>query len=215
MRILRGEQERLVRNLMYSKYCELIENAEWRPMKEVAPIIRREIEINEQKSYAELGIRSFGKGTFHKPPLAGIEVGTKRLYAIKPKDLLFSNVFAWEGAIAVATANDDNRYGSHRFISCKTDENQAIPEFLWFHFLTEKGLEDINAASPGGAGRNKTLGLQKLEKIKVPIPPLSMQRDFIAIKTQLETLKIHQNTQLQAIEGLLPSMLDNVFKMVM
>ena len=143
--------------------------------------------------------------------MAGIDVGTKRLYAIKPKDLLFSNVFAWEGAIAVATANDDNRYGSHRFISCKTDDNQAIPEFLCFHFLTEKGLEDINAASPGGAGRNKTLGLQKLEKIKVPIPPLSMQQDFIAIKAKLETLKIHQHTQRQAIEGLLPSMLDRLF----
>jgi hypothetical protein len=47
-------------------------------------------------------IRSFGKGTFHKPPLSGSDVGTKRLYRIEPGDLLFSNVFAWEGAIAIA-----------------------------------------------------------------------------------------------------------------
>jgi hypothetical protein len=58
------------------------------------------------KSYAELGIRSFGNGTFQKPAITGLELGNKRIFKIEPWDLVFNNVFAWEGAIAVARAED-------------------------------------------------------------------------------------------------------------
>lgn len=77
-----------------------------------------------------LGIRSFGKGTFHKPPLSGSEAGTKPLYRIDPGDLLFSNVFAWEGAIAIAQPADTGRFGSHRFTTCRAASDVATAEFL-------------------------------------------------------------------------------------
>lgn len=54
------------------------------------------------REVSELGIRLFVKGTLHKPPLSGAEVGSKRLFSIEPGDLMFSNVFAREGAVAVA-----------------------------------------------------------------------------------------------------------------
>ena len=209
---LRAEQNKDLNNLAYSKYVELIDGVEWLPMSEVAPIVRREVAIKENEIYPELGIRSFGKGTFHKPSLSGLEVGTKTLYQIKAGDLMFSNVFAWEGAIAVAKEEDDNRFGSHRFISCVVKSEIAIAEFLCFHFLTEKGLEDINLASPGGAGRNKTLGLDKLMKIKVPVPALNEQREFVSLLHQItETKAIHHQTQ-QELNELLPSLLDKAFK---
>jgi hypothetical protein len=40
-------------------------------------------------SYPELGIRSFFKGTFHKPHLSALEIGSKRVFWIEPGDLLF------------------------------------------------------------------------------------------------------------------------------
>ncbi|MCC6473173.1 MAG: hypothetical protein IT514_05450 [Burkholderiales bacterium] len=81
---------------------EVIADATYRPMAEVAPLVRREVEIDREGSYPESGIRSFGKSTFHKPQLAGVEAGSKWLLRIEAGDLLSSNVFAWEGAIAVA-----------------------------------------------------------------------------------------------------------------
>ena len=78
-------------------------------LSEIAPITRRPIEVDASASYPELGIRSFGKGTFHKPALSGMNVGAKRLFRIEPGDLVFSNVFAWEGAVAVATNDDAER----------------------------------------------------------------------------------------------------------
>jgi type I restriction enzyme, S subunit len=90
-------------------------------MGDVAPLIRRSVEVNPESVYPELGIRSFGNGTFHKPALSGLELGGKRIFKIEAGDLLFNNVFAWEGAIAVVKREDGGRFGSHRFITCVPD----------------------------------------------------------------------------------------------
>lgn len=169
---------------------------------EIAPICRRPVAIDINASYPELGVRSFGRGTFHKPPLAGGDVGAKKLYAIAPGDLVFSNVFAWEGAVAVATPQDAGRFGSHRFIACKVDPKRADPKFICSYLTaSHEGLEQLQRASPGGAGRNRTLGLEKLVEIEVPLPPLSEQRAIVA---RLDALadKIRQLTaHLDAIEA--------------
>lgn len=147
-------------------------------LSEIAPITRRPIEVDASASYPELGIRSFGKGTFHKPALSGLNVGTKRLFRIEPGDLVFSNVFAWEGAVAVATNNDAERYGSHRFIACTVDKTRADARYLCHYLLSPAGILKLQAASPGGAGRNRTLGLSKLGEIEIPLPPIAVQRRF-------------------------------------
>ena len=69
-------------------------------MAEVAPLVRRPVEIDLDAAYPELGVRSFGRGTFHKPELPGVEVGNKKLFRICAGDLVFNIVFAWEGAVA-------------------------------------------------------------------------------------------------------------------
>jgi type I restriction enzyme S subunit len=144
-------------------------------MGEVAPLVRREVDVEPVENYPELGLRSFGKGTFHKPALTGEQVGSKRLFLIKAGDLLLSNVFAWEGAVAVAGPADDGRYGSHRYITCKVDPHIANVHFVARYLVTPAGLASIGLASPGGAGRNKTLGLAALADIQIPLPPLAEQ----------------------------------------
>jgi type I restriction enzyme, S subunit len=151
------------------------------PLADIAPIVRRAVDIQHDQDYPEMGIRSFGKGTFHKPPLAGADAGTKRLFRIEPGDLVFSNVFAWEGAIAVASTLDGERFGSHRFITCVVDSSRASAAFLKFYLTaSDEGQEQIRRASPGGAGRNRTLGVEKLGQVQVPLPPLEEQQAIVA-----------------------------------
>lgn len=209
---IRLEQSQEIKNLLYSKYIDLIGTADWISMNEVAPIIRREVDLIEDRLYPELGIKCFGKGTFHKPALSGFEIGTKKIFRIEKGDLVFSNVFAWEGGIAVAKEEDDNRFGSHRFISCLVDTQKALPDFLCYHFLSPKGLEDINACSPGGAGRNKTLGLNKLMQIKVPIPDISLQEEFITLLHNINTIRDQHSQTETEMTQLIPSLLNKAFK---
>jgi len=209
---LRDEQQHELRLLLRQQFRKAIADAPREPMGQVAPIVRRPIELDEETTYHELGIRSFGKGTFHKPGVPGLEVGTKKLYYIQPDDLLFSNVFAWEGAIAVAKPEDAGRVGSHRFISCLCNEEKALPEFLRYYFLTPEGMTQIIAASPGGAGRNKTLGLEKLERIQVPVPHPDIQRAFLALHSRIHQLIGTQHAAQAELDLLLPSALDRAFR---
>lgn len=203
--------ERHAEHLLALRFRDAVAHAPLRPMAEVAPLVRREQRIDLNGSYPELGIRSFGKGTFHKPPLSGAEVGTKRLYRIEPGDLLFSNVFAWEGAIAIAQAEDAGRFGSHRFITCHANPERTTAEFLRYYFLTDEGMLKINEASPGGAGRNRTLGLEKLMAINVPTPPLPIQQTFDRLHADVTALKARHAAIRQANAALLPATLERVF----
>ena len=181
-------------------------------MKDVAPLVRRSVNIKHEEEYYELGIRSFGKGTFHKPPISGIALGTKRIFQIMPGDLLFNIVFAWEGAVAVAKPKDAGRVGSHRFLTCLPKNGLATSTFLCFHFLTEQGLQQLGEASPGGAGRNRTLGLKALEEIIVPVPPLKKQIWFDGLQSRADAIKQLKEEAAAELDALLPSVLDKAFR---
>lgn len=207
---LREEQELKLLAALRSAFHTIEAKSDWVEMGKVAPLVRREVGIDLEGSYPELGIRSFGRGTFHKPAVLGMET-TKRLFEIHAGDLVFSNVFAWEGAIAVAQPEDHGRLGSHRFISCVCDKSRVLPDYLQFYFLTPGGLEKIGKASPGGAGRNRTLGIQKLADIKVPIVPLATQQEFKKLLDLRVTIQREAQSTNKRISALLPSLLDRIF----
>lgn len=203
--------ERAAEHLLALRFRDTIVDATLRSMAEVAPLVRREQSIELNGSYPELGIRSFGKGTFHKPPLSGSEVGSKRLFRIEAGDLMFSNVFAWEGAIAIAQSEDAGRFGSHRFITCQVNPELTTADFLRYYFLTDEGMLKIGEASPGGAGRNRTLGLNKLMAIEVPMPPLAAQQTFDRLQAEVAALKAKHTAIREANSALLPATLERVF----
>lgn len=211
-RRFRGEIDKDIRSMLIGAYLKIIEEAKYLLMAEVAPLVRRPVQIEISKQYYELGVRSFGKGTFHKPAIDGIAVGTKKIYRIEEGDLIFNNVFAWEGAVAVVKSKDHDRVGSHRFITCVSHEGVITSPFLCFHFLTNGGLEQLGAASPGGAGRNRTLGIKKLENIRVPVPSIGKQIWFDSIQAKVDELKKLQTETEKEVEQLIPSILDKAFK---
>ena len=192
-------------------FARIIANAPRVAMGEIAPLVRRPVVIDPDASYPELGVRSFGKGAFHKPALPGIEVGTKKLFTVGAGDLVFNIVFAWEGAVAVAADKDAGRVGSHRFLTCVPDPSRATSEFLRFWFLSEEGMLALGQASPGGAGRNRTLGIKALEAIKVPVPSLDAQLWFDSLQSKARAAKAAQAEATAHLDQLLPAMLNEVF----
>ncbi|HMN39643.1 MAG TPA: restriction endonuclease subunit S [Phycisphaerales bacterium] len=191
---------------------ELAKGAARRPLQQVAPVTRRPVKIDKGAMYPELGIRSFGRGTFHKPAISGANLGRKRLFHIRPGDLVFSNVFSWEGAIAVAKDEDEGRVGSHRFITCVPDPALATAEFLRSWLLTDEGMSFILEASPGAAGRNRTLGLKKLVAIPVPLPPLEAQQRLTQLSRHLADARQTQVTVAEELKSMLPAVLDLAFR---
>lgn len=203
--------ERDAEHLLALRFRDVIAEAPLRLMAEVAPAIRRTVDIDISQSYREVGARSFGKGLFVKPDFDGAEATWQKPVWIKPGDLVFSNIKAWEGAIAVASAVHDGCIASHRYITCVPDSTLTTAGFLAYYLLSEDGLEKVGLASPGTADRNRTLSLGNLGKIEVPLPPLAAQQAFNQLQAQVAALKAKHAGIRKANAALIPATLERVF----
>ena len=139
------------------------------PFSELVSRVRRPVDVEAERTYQEVGVRSHGKGTFLKDETTGAELGNKKVFWLTPGDLVFNIVFAWEGAIAVLGDDVDGRLASHRFPTFRGHADWAVP-FLHHYFRSEAGRQALRDYSPGGAGRNRTLNLTRLGSHKIPIP---------------------------------------------
>ncbi len=203
--------ERDADHLLALRFRDAIANTPMRPMAEVAPLVRREVAIDPQASYTELGVRSFYKGTFHRRTVAGSEFTWQKMFRVEEGDLIFSNIMAWEQAIALATPEDHGCVGNHRMLTCVADSEKAVPGFLAYYFMTDDGFAKVYAASPGTAARNRTLIAANLEAIEAPIPPLPIQQSFNRLQTEVAALKAQHAAIRAANASLLPATLERVF----
>jgi type I restriction enzyme, S subunit len=114
-------------------------------------------------------------------------------------------------AVAFAQPEDDGRVGLHRFLSCVPAPDTATVEFPRFYFSTREGLQKLAQASPGGAGRNRTLGLKKLEGLQVPLPPIGRQHWFDRLQTKAREARAIRACTAQDVEAMIPAMLHEIF----
>lgn len=167
-------------------------------VREVLELQRRQVNVDPAAEYGEIGIRSFGKGIFHKDLIKGIDLGSKRVFAVHPGDLVFSNVFAWEGAVALASSAEAGRIGSHRFMTYIPTDDGVDVSYLRYYFTSEAGVALLGGASPGSAGRNRTLAVDRFEAIEIPLPDIKDQRR-IAAHLDLVSGTIHRIRCLRSI----------------
>ena len=203
--------EREVSALLRKAFDQATEGADYLPMEQAAPLVRRPVDVQPDESYPELGVRSFGRGTFHKPSLVGSQLTWQRLFRVHEGDLVFSNIKAWEGAFAVAEPEDDNRVGSHRYLTCVPTPGLATACFICYYLQTHEGSEKMATASPGSADRNRTLGLKKLAAITVPVPSIEKQRWFDRMQAKVQALRRAHAETSGELDTLIPAMLHGVF----
>ncbi len=198
--------------LLAVRFREAITGAPYRPMAEVAPLARRGVGIVLEANYTELGVRSFYKGTFHRRTVPGSDFSWQDLYRVRTGDLIFSNIMAWEQAIAIAKPEDDGCVGNHRMLTCEANSDCAVPGFLWYYFTTPEGFQKVYAASPGTAARNRTITAPALMAIEVPVQPLAVQQTFDALQTKVAELKVRHAAIRQANAALVPATLERIFQ---
>jgi type I restriction enzyme S subunit len=199
------------------RFPEFREAGEWKKRKISSLLVRsvNPLSVEVEETYREIGIRSHGKGIFHKDPVLGKALGDKRVFRVEENAFVLNIVFAWEQAVAVTSVAERGMIASHRFPMYKPNERESDVDFIKYFFLTNKGKELLGIASPGGAGRNKTLGQKAFEKLEFLSPGrveeqiaiarcLSSVDDLLTAQTQkLAALKAHKKGLMQQ---LFPSM---------
>ena len=141
------------------------------------------VKIQPNQLYTQIGIRSHGKGLFYKEPVTGAALGNKSVFWIEPDCFIVNIVFAWEQAIGKTTQAEVGMIASHRFPMYRPIDNKVDINYLIAFFLTKRGTDVLEGASPGGAGRNKTLGQDRFSKSMVVLPPIEEQQKIAAILT--------------------------------
>lgn len=153
---------------------------------EVMSPIRRPVEVESRRKYREIGIRSHGRGIFHKDDVTGEALGSKRVFWVEPRCVVLNVIFAWEGAVAATGDGEAGMIASHRFPMFRPDPAQLDLAYIRLLMQSPRGTRVLAAMSPGGAGRNRTIGQEALRRILVPLPPIKEQHRIAAAILAME-----------------------------
>lgn len=162
----------------------------WVRFGHVATRINRPAALSESSSMVRLGLFNRGRGIFHKPAADEEGMGDSSFYFVEEGDLIISGQFAWEGAVAMATVNENGCVVSHRYPIYR-GANGVATEYLLAFLRSDLGAFVLNDTSRGSAGRNRPLNTSKLEKEKLPIPSGEFQQRIaiaIAFERQMKRL---------------------------
>lgn len=138
--------------------------------------MQRPVVVSEHNELVRLGLFNRGRGVFKKPAADEEGMGDSSFYFVRRGDLILSGQFAWEGAVALATDDEDGCVVSHRYpvFRGKDGVNTA---YLAGLLRSRLGDFILNESSRGSAGRNRPLNTWRLGKEKVPIPSQELQND--------------------------------------
>lgn len=184
-----------------------------RPLTRLGKVLSKvssSVDVVDSESYREIGIRCHGKGIFHKEPVSGTSLGNKRVFNILPGCLVLNIVFAWERALAITSDNEVGMIASHRFPMFQPDPKQVLIEYVLHYMLSDVGSNTLQLASPGGAGRNRTISQEQFLKTEIPLPAVEEQKrivkvintaesDLRSLRAQLESLKKQKRGLMQQL----------------
>jgi type I restriction enzyme, S subunit len=182
-----------------------------RTISDLLDRVNKPVTVEPNVKYREIGIRSHCKGIFYKTAVTGKSLGDKRVFQIEPDCFVVNIVFAWEQAVARTTKNELGMIASHRFPMFKPKNNLCDIDYILYLFKTDYGKHLLSLASPGGAGRNKTLGQAEFARLEISAPPVEEQKKIANILSTwdkaISTTEILLNNSHQQKKGLMQQLL--------
>lgn len=164
------------------------------------------------EEYPNLGIYSYGRGLFVKPPISGMATSAAKLRKVHSGQFIYSRLFAWEGAFGLVTPEFDGWYVSGEYPTFACDQHHILPEFLFAYFKTEQAWKKVAIGSKGLGSRRQRVQPEQILNHCLLLPPMDIQEK---IKWTLESAAKGRIQILEAeasIDVLLPSILDRAFQ---
>jgi type I restriction enzyme S subunit len=162
------------------------------------------------ENYLALGLRSHGKGVFHKTDFDPASIAMETMYEVKENDLIINITFAWEHALAIVSKEDEGGLVSHRFPTYSFNNKNAIPDFFRHYILQKRFKFLLESISPGGAGRNRVMSKTDFLKLELKLPNVQEQKaiatildkateEFNQYQQKLETLQLQKKGLMQQL----------------
>lgn len=166
-----------------------------------AQSVRRPAVLSNHNELVRLGLYNRGRGIFKKPAADEEGMGDSDFFFVKEGDLILSGQFAWEGAVALATKEEEGCVVSHRYPVYRG--RQGVRAAYLVGLLRSRfGDFLLNEASRGAAGRNRPLNVRRLGKEKIPLPSDRLQLEVERAVFGERLLKAKTAQSISALEEL-------------
>ena len=86
-----------------------------RALGDVLTLDRDPVALEDDQVYRTVGVYSYGRGLFERPLVTGRETSYSIYYRLRRGQLVYSKLFAWEGALAVVDERSDSMFVSQDF----------------------------------------------------------------------------------------------------
>lgn len=152
---------------------------------EVLDLHRRPVVVDPSVMYRNVGLLNRGRGLFEKPKLSGSATSYSQLYELGTDQLVYSKLFAWEGAITVVPVEFHGAYVSSEFPTFDLVPDKVLPAYLR-HVVSWEGFEhQLRDLTTGLGQRRQRVNVDDFVAAKVPLPPIDEQR---RIATHLDSV---------------------------
>lgn len=153
------------------------------PKVRLGDLLRLNLErvpVDAATSYPMVGVLSFGRGLFERESIENGKTSYKYFYRLKAEHVVMSQLFGWEGALALSSEKYAGKYLSPQFPTFLCDSTKLDREFLGWLMRRPSFWEDLGSRASGMGDRRRTLNPDALFACEIPLPPLAEQRRIVA-----------------------------------
>jgi type I restriction enzyme S subunit len=168
--------------------------------------------VSPDQRYPNLGIYSYGRGLFPKPPIDGAVTSALSLRRVTAGQFIYSRLFAFEGAYGMVTEEYDGFFVSGEYPTFECDPSVIRTEFLVAYFKAPSVWEEVSIGSKGLGHRRQRVQPAQLLHHNIWVPPLAWQDRLAKVQAEADQLKRVQAETNGEIEALVPALLDRAFK---
>lgn len=186
------------------------------PQVKLGEVLRLDLDmvrVDASTSYPMVGVLSFGRGLFDREPIENGNTSYKRFFRLKAEHVVMSQLFGWEGALALSADQHAGKYVSPQFPTFLCDSERLNRNFLGWIIQQKSFWDDLGSRATGMGDRRRTLNPDALFACNIPLPPLQEQRRIVAkieqVVGRLEAAHSLQGGVALELDLLARSILDN------
>lgn len=185
----------------------------WRevPLSSVLKRSSDSVAVVPSRRYPNLGIYSFGRGVFDKPPIEAGNTSATKLNRVKSGQFIYSRLFAFEGAYTYVPPEFDGYYVSNEFPAFDVDPAQVDARWLATYLRTPTRWVELGGASKGLGVRRQRVPAEAVLAYKVWLPPIERQREHLRMLDRLDHAQVLRRSIEEHVAALMPAALNEAF----
>lgn len=184
------------------------------PTVRLAEVLKLDVDrvpIDPSFSYPMVGVLSFGRGLFDREAVVNGNTSYKFFYRLAADHFVMSQLFGWEGALALSNDAYAGKYLSPQFPTFRCDSERLDRRYLGWLARRPTLWDELGLRASGMGDRRRTLNPEALLAIEVALPPVEQQRRIVA-RIEAIASKVEEASQLQ---GESEEMSDNVCRSIL